>query len=89
MLDTAEASYKNINAEKLWNAPKATIPAEKKDEATKENTKIVALTAKLEQLVKKGPNDNPGSSKQDSSWRYQNLEGKAICDTMARDEKTY
>ena len=87
VLDAAETSYNNIDAEKLWNAPKETIPTEKKEEATKENTKIVALTAKLEQLVNKGSNDNSSYPKRDHSWRYQNLEGKAIGDTMSARER--
>ena len=35
VLDIAETAYNNIDIEKLWNAPKVTTPAEKKDEATK------------------------------------------------------
>ena len=54
-----------LDIEKLWNAPKVTTPAEKKDEATNENAKILALTAKLEQTVNKGPNGDPSFSKRD------------------------
>ena len=98
VLDTAELSYNNIFAEKLWNAPKLTTPTEKKVEITKEGAAIVALTAKLEQLVNNngsnggtngGANDNPTYPKKDHSWRYQNLEGKAIGDTMMRGDRTY
>ena len=53
VLDAAETLYNNIDAEKLWDAPKVTSQTEKKDEATNENAHILALTAKLEQLVSK------------------------------------
>ena len=89
VLDAAETSYNNIDAENLWNAPKTTVPTENKNDEIKGNSEIVALTAKLEQLVNRGSSDNSSYPKRDHSWRYQNLEGKAIGDKMTRNDKTY
>ena len=47
ILDAAEMSYNNINAEKLWNAPEVTTPAEKKDEAIKEKRKNPCINSKI------------------------------------------
>ena len=65
VLDAAETSYNNIDAEKLWDAPEATSRTEKKDEAT--DAHLLVLTAKLEQLMSKSSNGDHSSSKQDSS----------------------
>ena len=89
VLETAEISYNNIDAEKLWSVPKITTKDEEKGKVIAEDAKYIALAAKLEQFVNKGSNNSSSYQKQDHSWRYQNLEGKAIGDTMTRNEKTY